>query len=828
MAPTRGKEFVNTKHLGHRREEEKGYRRHRKDATPVKIANMVVSARNEVLEAARRYHAMGLNVIPIGYGTKKPTIKWEKYQTSRVTPAEIDEWFGNADEPVNIAIICGSISGNLVVFDFDNPENYSRFFPDPANVEQQTPVVQTARGIHVWYRSFRETPKFKVPGLVDVQGEGSYVIAPPSIHPSGAKYEFKNPQVTEPLLVDNAEETVWEHAKKLGHTRDDISFIGDDQDPPCIRAALRGVEKPGRNEIGIRLAAYWLYKRHESRDVTWDLLRAWNRRNKPDPLPDIEIRSIMKSAIRGGKVAEYGCNAWRDMGDQFCSQQIMKTCPIANQLRVVQYAFKQVASAVLSDGRIVEEGYDGATAYFIVYDPKSGKIDRVDRIIDDDAKIHYEPLMNRDVETSQVLLPTEAVEYGSDQELLDEIVTFMNHWHEQPDPNERLLDALYAFMTYLRDLLPQVCYRRALGDWGTAKSTFVETLGAACYRPFFTAGCSSEASLRRTFDLWQGTALIDEADFSKRSDLFAPIMRIMNIGYDARFGWYRCCDDKDPTKILSFYVFAPKILATRKRFPDRALESRCQTFMSQENRSPVPLFRLRQFVEGGLRIRNKLLMWRFKNYNAFKERITNTMEDPAAYEELYGKDSKISSRIKQITFPLSLVASPAMRETIKQFAEEHDALLKSLDQDRVLGEQIRGYLEAKVAGVAAVAALGRPLEIPTADISKAILGEAESPDDKDYMREFKKEQKALTTRVNEYFADHTSLKLVVGLGGLKRVQIPWGLPIGDTTATGATLSVGKDSEYEAELIFPHKIALKARKDPGQQKLAGPTEKERSA
>jgi hypothetical protein len=169
-----------------------------------------------------------------------------------------------------------------------------------------------------------------------------------------------------------------------------------------------------------------------------------------------------------------------------------------------------------------------------------------------------------------------------------------------------------------------------------------------------------------------------------------------------------------------------------------------------------------------------------------------------------------------------------MREIIKQFAEEHDALLKSLDQDRVLGEQIREYLQARVTGVTAVTVLGRPLEISTTDISKAILGEPESPDDKDYMREFKKEQKALTTRVNEYFADHTSLKLVVGSGGFKRVQIPWGLPVGVTGITGVTLSLGKDSEYEAELVFPHKIALKARKEPGQQKLAGPVDKEASA
>jgi len=39
----------NTKHLGHRREEEKGYRRHGKDAWPVKIANMTVDLDREII-----------------------------------------------------------------------------------------------------------------------------------------------------------------------------------------------------------------------------------------------------------------------------------------------------------------------------------------------------------------------------------------------------------------------------------------------------------------------------------------------------------------------------------------------------------------------------------------------------------------------------------------------------------------------------------------------------------------------------------------------------------------------------------------------------------
>ena len=48
-----------------------------------------------------------------------------------------------------------------------------------------------------------------------------------------------------------------------------------------------------------------------------------------------------------------------------------------------------------------------------------------------------------------------------------------------------------------------------------------------------------------------GIALIDESDFS-RSDLYAPIMKILNIGPDRKLGWYNCCNENDSRKILVF------------------------------------------------------------------------------------------------------------------------------------------------------------------------------------------------------------------------------------------------------------------------------------
>jgi hypothetical protein len=760
--------------------------KHRPRRQLVAIRNMVVAARNEVLEAARRYHALGLNIIPIAHGEKKPIIKWERYQKERVTVEQVEKWFGDPDQPVNIAIVCGSISGNFVGLDFDTVENYDRFWGDGhSKIEQETVVVNTARGVHVWCRSQQRTPKFPVEGLLDVQGEGGYILAPPSLHPSGASYKFRNPDVKTIVDFENVESVVLKRAEELGikHHR-----LG-------MREVVQGVAEGSREINMFRLAWYLMKIVKLTPEKTLEELRTRNKNNRP-PLPEADLNRAFEAAKKARKPEELD--------------------EIAEQMGWL----KRVSSLVIADGRLVEEGYDGKRVYFIVYDTKTGQLTEEDTLYDDESETVYKPLMNKDVETYQVLLPTQALEYGNDEALFNEIKTFLNRWHEQPDENERVLDGLYAFETYMRDLLPQVCYRRPLGAWGKAKSTFVEVLGSICYRPFFTAGCSSEAALRRTFDLWRGTALIDEADFDKRSDLYSTMMRILNIGFDSRFGWYKCCDEQDPSQVLSFYVFGPKILANRQRFIDLALESRCQTFIAQENTTPMPLFRLKQFAEGALELRNKLLLWRFRNYNQLKDRITTTLEDPKSYDALYGEDSSVSSRIKQVTFPLSLIMSDQMRAKIRRFAEEHDALLKSLDEDRAIAEQIEAALKELVGQVAEVGQEGGAWVVPIKDIAQTIMGPAPSVDDKTGLKEYNEEVKVLCKRITKALRQ-TPLKLdYTGHGGRAKVKIPWAPPSTPTTQTSPTMKLGKDGDYEPELLFPYKVALKARKDAVQQDLGG--------
>jgi hypothetical protein len=625
------------------------------------------------------YKRLGFNVIPLKARSKEPVIKWSEFETRKTTEEELKQWFSKED--VNVGIVCGSVSGNLIVLDFESLEAFKRFLgKTPEELAVSTIVVKTARGYHLYVKTDKPISSFKIPELqLDVKGEGGYVVAPPSIHPTGVKYEFLgNPWKLDHIQkVDDLDEWIWLRAGELGVFR-----YGSEDDPPCIRLLLNGVNEGMRNEATVRLASYWLQFRRLEPEEAFNRLLEWNVRNSP-PMNKKELKNCLESVLKHGY--EYGCSGMVELG--LCNNRLKSICNLKENLQFKKKRIKHTASAVLSDGRLIEEAYRNGKVFFLVYNP-DGSINELEEV--EDADTIYRPINNQDVETRQVLLPSRAEEYGSDEQLFNDILTFLNHWHEQGDGWERVVDVLYVFQTWVYDVFPQIPYRRALGRWGSGKSAWLVTVGSVCYRPMILAGCDSEASLRRTFDLWRGTALIDEADFSNTS-LYASMVKILNIGSSRETGWYRCCDENDPKKILSFYVFGPKLLATRSRFKDTALESRCLTFISMEGSGEAPMFRAEKFKEWAQSLRNRLLLWRFRN----RERIRGEaaqLEKNGLFKEVF--ENGVEKRIAQIMLPfIILFKEKGIVDLLKNMAVQKTEELKSLDEEEWLDEELRKMLK---------------------------------------------------------------------------------------------------------------------------------------
>lgn len=115
-----------------------------------------------------------------------------------------------------MGVICGAVSGGLIALDFDNALNLRNFLDANPDLERETVIVTTARGGHVWLQTPDRFRPFRVEEFgLDVKAEGSYVVAPPSIHPSGKPYEFANDS-TQILTIPNFRGWLQERLDCLG------------------------------------------------------------------------------------------------------------------------------------------------------------------------------------------------------------------------------------------------------------------------------------------------------------------------------------------------------------------------------------------------------------------------------------------------------------------------------------------------------------------------------------------------------------------------------------------------------------------------------------
>ena len=153
----------------------------------------------DTLDAALKYHALGWSLIPIKPASKLPACGWKRYQDQRAGSGQLHKWFGNG-RGLNLAVICGEVSGGLVVRDFDTMESYAQWAAQNPVLAKLLPTVGTRRGRHVYCRAdltpIRQVSKNAGGILTFDDGElrgGGYCLLPPSTHPDGGRYRWLVP-----------------------------------------------------------------------------------------------------------------------------------------------------------------------------------------------------------------------------------------------------------------------------------------------------------------------------------------------------------------------------------------------------------------------------------------------------------------------------------------------------------------------------------------------------------------------------------------------------------------------------------------------------------
>jgi hypothetical protein len=233
--------------------------------------------RNEVLEQAIEYLNRGFSVIPTGRDKKPLLSSWAEYQTRKPTEEEVRDWWFKY-EPAGVAIITGKISG-IVALDVEKGGDTTQL-----NIPL-TPTVKTGGdGRHYYFKYpgqlTQNSVRFKE--LMDIRGDGGYIITAPSLHKSGNKYEWIHDLNTPLADMPEWMKTKVENSNNNTETKVKIKSVWDD--------IMYGVSEGERHNSALRivgkLLAHIPAKDHDS--IVLPLLEAWNQRNTP-PLPDKEL-----------------------------------------------------------------------------------------------------------------------------------------------------------------------------------------------------------------------------------------------------------------------------------------------------------------------------------------------------------------------------------------------------------------------------------------------------------------------------------------------------------------------------------------------------------
>jgi hypothetical protein len=146
----------------------------------------------ETLRLARSYAALGWSVVPVRPGEKLPAVPWAQYQRAPASDGSLEDWFGSGG--YGIGLVQGAVSNTLVLdFDGELGQQTKRALEAQHGPFPPSPVALTpGGGEHVILRHpGRPVPTRKavLPGM-DVRGDGGFIVAHPSVHANGRRYEW--------------------------------------------------------------------------------------------------------------------------------------------------------------------------------------------------------------------------------------------------------------------------------------------------------------------------------------------------------------------------------------------------------------------------------------------------------------------------------------------------------------------------------------------------------------------------------------------------------------------------------------------------------------
>lgn len=213
-----------------------------------------------MVEYALQYARRGIPVFPIKPRDKHPLTE-HGFKDATTDVEQIEQWWRKW-RGANIGIPTGPRSGWLVV-DIDTKAGATY---DTLAALGHLPITMMAQtgsgGLHLVFRYPRNSLEVrnsasKIASGIDVRGDGGYIVAAPSIHPSGGAYEWVNELEATPcpawLLKLMTEQPARPNIELLA-TRKTTDASADDRDAYWLAWALAGRPGKGTDDMGNELA----------------------------------------------------------------------------------------------------------------------------------------------------------------------------------------------------------------------------------------------------------------------------------------------------------------------------------------------------------------------------------------------------------------------------------------------------------------------------------------------------------------------------------------------------------------------------------------------
>lgn len=244
-------------------------------------------------DAAIEYAKKGFAVFPLKYRDKVPLTR-NGCKDATTDAAQIKAWWQKYPN-ANIGLATGSVSQNVFVIDLDIDEDRGidgyHSLEDWQREHGDFPETWTAitgrGGYHLYYRgNGRIKNRAGIIDGVDIRGNGGYVVAPPSIHKNGNRYEWEySPDEFEIAKADNNVEYFLNH---------------DDQKQGTAFTMPNIVAAGQRNQMLFRFACMMQAKEASDQSV-FAATMAENESSCSPPLTEQEVKVIVSSATRYDK-----------------------------------------------------------------------------------------------------------------------------------------------------------------------------------------------------------------------------------------------------------------------------------------------------------------------------------------------------------------------------------------------------------------------------------------------------------------------------------------------------------------------------------------------